>query len=224
LERSATTYVLPELRDVTRVWTFTLPNSVTRLCGIAWVKPRSSSAEGLSWTVRASTFNGVLLRQGSSRALGHARSDSILPKARRPKARIDGPAPPAPGNAPGTRQGTRKDPMDLSEDGLIKAVARLLSGSEPGVVIGLGDDAAVVEPGAGQLVLTTDLLANDVEAAWVMGLVGGMRDSCAEYALALVGGDTNRADLVVVSVAVVGEVVPGRAVLGSRARAGPRPL
>ena len=156
--------------------------------------------------------------------------------------------------------------MELSEDELIKAVARLLSGSEPGVVVGLGDDAAVVEPGAGQLVLTTDLLAegvhfergsisardlgakaitvnvsdvaamaaspryalvaiaapDDVDAAWVVELVGGMRDACAEYALALVGGDTNRADLIVVSVAVVGEVAPGRAVLRSGARAGDR--
>ncbi len=63
---------------------------------------------------------------------------------------------------------------------------------------------------------------NDVDAAWVMELVGGMRDACAEYALALVGGDTNRADLVVVSVAVVGEVAPGRAVLRSGARVGDR--
>ena len=156
--------------------------------------------------------------------------------------------------------------MDLSEDELIAAVSRLLSGGEPGVVVGLGDDAAVVEPGRGELVLTTDLLAEgvhfergaisardlgakaiavnvsdiaamaaspryalvslavpgDVDAAWVMELVGGMRDACAEYALALVGGDTNRADLVVVSVAVVGEVAPGRALLRSGARVGDR--
>ena len=156
--------------------------------------------------------------------------------------------------------------MDLSEDQLIEAVARLLSGSEPGVVVGPGDDAAVVDQGAGQLVLTTDLLAegvhfergaisardlgakaitvnvsdvaamaaspryalvalavpNDVDEAWVMELVGGMRDACREYALTLVGGDTNRADLVVVSVAVVGEVAPGRAVLRSGARVGDR--
>ena len=52
--------------------------------------------------------------------------------------------------------------MELSEDELVKAVARLLSGGEPGVVVGPGDDAAVVEPGAGQLVLTTDLLAEGV--------------------------------------------------------------
>lgn len=156
--------------------------------------------------------------------------------------------------------------MDLSEDELVRAVSRLLSGSEPGVVVGLGDDAAVVEAGAGQLVLTTDLLVegvhfergsisahdlgakavtvnvsdiaamaaspryalvamgmpDDVEAAWVMELYGGMRDACAEYALSLVGGDTNRADLVVLSVAVVGEVAPGRALVRSGARVGDR--
>jgi thiamine-monophosphate kinase len=156
--------------------------------------------------------------------------------------------------------------MDLSEDQLIEAISRLLSGGEPGVVVGIGDDAAVVEPGSGSLVLTTDLLAEgvhfergsisardlgakavtvnvsdvaamaaspryalaalaapaEVEAAWVMELYGGMRDACAEYGLALVGGDTNRADLLVLSVAVVGEVAPGRALLRSSARAGDR--
>jgi thiamine-monophosphate kinase len=156
--------------------------------------------------------------------------------------------------------------MDVSEDQLIEAISRLLSGGEPGVVVGIGDDAAVVEPGSGSLVLTTDLLAEgvhfergsisahdlgakavtvnvsdiaamgaspryalvavaapaDVEAAWVMELYGGMRDACAEYGLALVGGDTNAADLLVVSVAVAGEVAPGRAVLRSGARAGDR--
>ncbi len=154
--------------------------------------------------------------------------------------------------------------MELTEDELIAAITRLLSGSQPGVVVGVGDDAAVIEPGRGQQVLTTDLLiegvhferasisprdlgakavtvnvsdiaamggspraalagiglAPDVEAAWVMELYGGMRDACAEYALALVGGDTNRADLVVVSVTVVGEVSPGRAVTRSAARIG----
>jgi thiamine-monophosphate kinase len=154
--------------------------------------------------------------------------------------------------------------MELTEDELIAAISRLLSGSQPGVVVGVGDDAAVLEPGRGQQILTTDLLiegvhferasisprdlgakavtvnvsdiaamggspraalagiglAPDVEAAWVMELYGGMRDACAEYALSLVGGDTNRSDLVVVSVTVVGEVSPGRAVTRSRARPG----
>ena len=154
--------------------------------------------------------------------------------------------------------------MELTEDELIAAITRLLSGSQPGLVVGVGDDAAVIEPGRGQQVLTTDLLiegvhferasisprdlgakavtvnvsdiaamggspraalagiglAPDVEAAWVMELYGGMRDACAEYALSLVGGDTNRADLVVVSVTLVGEVSPGRAVTRSTARIG----
>lgn len=154
--------------------------------------------------------------------------------------------------------------MELTEDQLIAAIARVLSGEEPGVVLGLGDDAAVLEPGAGQQLLTTDLLIEDVhfemaaisahdlgakaitvnvsdigamggspraavasialrpeiEAAWVMELYGGMRDACGEYALALVGGDTSRGDVVLVTVAVLGEVAPGRAVTRSGARPG----
>ena len=38
--------------------------------------------------------------------------------------------------------------MDVSEDQLIEAISRLLSGGEPGVVVGIGEDAAVVEPGS----------------------------------------------------------------------------
>jgi thiamine-monophosphate kinase len=156
--------------------------------------------------------------------------------------------------------------MELSEDELVAAIARVLSGEEPGVVVGLGDDAAVLEPTSGQQILTTDLLIEgvhfdpssisphdlgakaitvnvsdvaamggspraavasialrtDVEAAWVMELYAGMREACAEYALALVGGDTNRGEVVVISAAVVGEVAPGRAVTRSGARAGDR--
>jgi thiamine-monophosphate kinase len=52
--------------------------------------------------------------------------------------------------------------MELSEDELIAAIDLVLAGEAPGVVLGIGDDAAVVEPGAGQLVLTTDLLVEDV--------------------------------------------------------------
>ncbi len=154
--------------------------------------------------------------------------------------------------------------MEISEDELIAAISRLLSGDAPGVVVGLGDDAAVLAPTTGHQLLTTDLLVEgvhfdlaaisprdlgakavtvnvsdiaamggspraalasialteDVEAAWVMELYGGMRDACAEYAVALVGGDTNRGDLVVVSVSVAGEVAPGRAVRRSGARPG----
>jgi thiamine-monophosphate kinase len=143
--------------------------------------------------------------------------------------------------------------MELSEDELIAAIRRVLSGPGPGVVLGMGDDAAVVDRGSGSLVLTTDMLVEavhfdralvpardlgakaivvnvsdiaamaaspryalvslavpeDVGAKWVVELAGGMRDACEEYALTLVGGDTNRADEVVISVTVVGEVAPG---------------
>ncbi|MGH2637609.1 MAG: thiamine-phosphate kinase [Actinomycetota bacterium] len=154
--------------------------------------------------------------------------------------------------------------MELSEDELVAAISRLLSGDEPGVVVGMGDDAAVMDPGSGQQLLTTDLLVEgvhferasisardlgakavtvnvsdvaamggspraavasialtpEIDAAWVMELYGGMRDACADYALSLVGGDTSRGDLLMVSVCVVGEVAPGRAVTRSGARPG----
>jgi thiamine-monophosphate kinase len=154
--------------------------------------------------------------------------------------------------------------MELTEDELIAAIRRLLSGKAPGVQVGVGDDAAVVEAGTGSAVLTTDMLVEgvhfdratisardlgaksivvnlsdiaamaaspryamvslgipvDVEVAWVIELFGGMRTACDEYALSLVGGDTNRADAVVISVAVVGEVVPGHAVTRAGAHPG----
>ncbi len=156
--------------------------------------------------------------------------------------------------------------MELTEDELIAAIRKVLSGEFPGVQVGIGDDAAVVEAGTGSTVLTTDMLVEgvhferasisardlgaksivvnlsdiaamaaspryamvslgipaDVEAAWVMELFGGMRAACDEYALTLVGGDTNRADAVVIAVAVVGEVSPGHAV--TRSGAGPGDL
>ena len=52
--------------------------------------------------------------------------------------------------------------MDLTEDQLIAAVNRVLSGAGPGVVVGPGDDAAVVSPGSGELVLTTDSMIEGV--------------------------------------------------------------
>ena len=154
--------------------------------------------------------------------------------------------------------------MELSEDELVAAIRTVLSGDQPGVVLGIGDDAAVLEPGTGESVLTTDMLIEgihferdaisprdlgikaiavnvsdvaamaaspryalasigltpDLQAAWVIELYAGMRQACDEYALALVGGDTNRSGAIVVSVTVVGEVAPGRAVTRSGAQAG----
>jgi thiamine-monophosphate kinase len=50
----------------------------------------------------------------------------------------------------------------FTEDRLVGAIRKLLSGAQPGVVVGVGDDAAVVDRGPGQGVLTTDLLVEGV--------------------------------------------------------------
>lgn len=50
----------------------------------------------------------------------------------------------------------------LSETDLVRAIRRVLSGDAPGVVVGVGDDAAVVEPGEHQLVLSADPLVEGV--------------------------------------------------------------
>ncbi|HXF36332.1 MAG TPA: thiamine-phosphate kinase [Actinomycetota bacterium] len=156
--------------------------------------------------------------------------------------------------------------MEPGEDRLVAAIARVLSGPGPEVRVGVGDDAAVLAPGRGDLLLTTDLLVEgvhferswtpprdlgfkaiavnvsdvaamagspryavvglgmppDVDDAWALELLGGMRAACDEHALWLVGGDLSRAERVVVSVAVVGEAPPGGAVTRTGARPGDR--
>ena len=52
--------------------------------------------------------------------------------------------------------------MDLTEDQLIAAIGRVLSGAGPEVIVGPGDDAAVVSSGSGELVLTTDAMVEGV--------------------------------------------------------------
>jgi thiamine-monophosphate kinase len=52
--------------------------------------------------------------------------------------------------------------MDLTEDELIAAIGRVLSGAGPEVLVGPGDDAAVVRPGSGELVMTTDAMVDGV--------------------------------------------------------------
>ena len=52
--------------------------------------------------------------------------------------------------------------MDISEDELLGAIRRVLSGSDPAIVVPVGDDAAVVRAGAGDLVLTTDALVEGI--------------------------------------------------------------
>jgi len=49
----------------------------------------------------------------------------------------------------------------MREDELVAAIRRI-TGDGPGVVVGIGDDAAVLEPGSGEQVVTTDLLVQEV--------------------------------------------------------------
>src|SRR6266545_4195715 len=151
---SVTTNVLPAEREVTRVCTFTLPNSVIRHWGIPSVKLRSSSGEGFWWTVRASTSNGYSFDH--STIVGPGRSlvaDEGLDSTR-------GPRPPGCRERATRRAGT--DAMELTEEELVEAIRKVLSGELPGVQVGIGDDAAVVGSGTGSTVLTTDMLIEDV--------------------------------------------------------------
>ena len=52
--------------------------------------------------------------------------------------------------------------MELSEDELVGAIRRVLSGAGPEVIVGPGDDAAVLAAGPGELVLTADALIEEV--------------------------------------------------------------
>lgn len=154
----------------------------------------------------------------------------------------------------------------FTEEELIEVIRRLLAEDNPGVVLGLGDDAALVEMGSHLGILTADMLVqgvhfdretvsasdlgykalavnvsdvaamggspryglvslglpSEIEASWVVELYGGLRDAAGEYAMAVVGGDTSRAERLVVSVAVTGEVARGGAVTRWGAKPGDR--
>lgn len=154
----------------------------------------------------------------------------------------------------------------FTEDDLIVAVRTVLGGDAPGVVLGVGDDAALVEFGGHLGILTTDMmvegvhfelddisprdlghkaltvsvsdvaamggspryalvtlgLASNVGLPWVVELYGGLREAAIDYGVAVVGGDTSRADRIMLSVAVTGEVARTGVITRSGARPGDR--
>jgi thiamine-monophosphate kinase len=61
--------------------------------------------------------------------------------------------------------------MNLTEDELLEAIRRVLSGAGPEVRVGVGDDAAVLATTGGELVITTDAMVEDVH--FVRGPSGG---------------------------------------------------
>jgi thiamine-monophosphate kinase len=52
--------------------------------------------------------------------------------------------------------------MELTEEALLEAIRRVLSGAGPEVRVGVGDDAAVLAPTGGELVVTTDVTVEGV--------------------------------------------------------------
>ena len=94
------------------------------------------------------------------------------------------------------------------------------------IAVNLSDLAAMAASPRYALCALT--LSDDVDAAWVIELAGGMRECCDEFAVTLVGGNLARGRDVTIAVTATGEVVPGRggrrvrAPAGAR-RGGPRP-
>jgi thiamine-monophosphate kinase len=140
------------------------------------------------------------------------------------------------GEAPGVRVGAGTDDAALVEQGrhlgiltadmAVEGVHFELATVSPrdlgykAVVATVSDVAAM--GGSPRFGLVTLGLPKDTEASWVVELFGGLREAADEYALALVGGDLSRADRVVMSVTVTGEVPEGQAVTRSGARPGER--
>ena len=154
----------------------------------------------------------------------------------------------------------------FTEDELTGALRTILTDDAPGVRVGPGDDAALVDFDSALEILTADLLVEGVhftlettsardlgyksltvnvsdvaamggrpryglvslgiperiDMPWVIELYGGLRDAAGRYGMAVVGGDLSRADELVISVAVTGEVAKNRAVTRSGARPGDR--
>ena len=139
---------------------------------------------------------------------------------------------------------------DLGEFGLINEI-RKSARRGVGVVLGIGDDTAVLRPRGGrELLFTTDMLLegihfkvgdeasafeigrkamgvnlsdiaamggipthavaavglpSGIEASFARDLMRGLRTTAEAWGVTLVGGDTNRSNTIVVSVALLGE-------------------
>lgn len=149
-----------------------------------------------------------------------------------------------------------------SEFELIDLIARRSGGGDEHIVVGIGDDAAVVRPSPGQnLVFCTDTLVEGVhflpgtdpqyighkalavnlsdiaamgatprwallsltlpvaDLAWIDGFVTGFSGLSERFGVKLVGGDTTQGPMSV-TVQVIGEAAPNRAVRRSGAQVG----
>ncbi len=85
------------------------------------------------------------------------------------------------------------------------------------VAVNLSDIAAM---GAVPRWMTLALTLADANPDWLEGFASGLFDAAASAGVALVGGDTTRGEQLVVSVQIMGEVTPGKALSRSGARVG----
>lgn len=169
-----------------------------------------------------------------------------------------------PGNSARSAQAARL--AEIGELGLLDRIeARVGPAADGAVLVGIGDDTAVLRPRPGALtLLTTDALVEDVhfrratssagdvgwkalainasdiaamggiprhavislmlpgetEAAWVDGLYEGLLEMAADAGIGIVGGNLAQAPVIVVDVALLGDVEPDRLVRRSGARPG----
>jgi thiamine-monophosphate kinase len=107
-------------------------------------------------------------------------------------------------------EGAHFDHGDLSARGL----------GYKAVVASVSDIAAMAA--SPRYALASLILPKDTALSWIVELYGGMREACDEYAIALVGGDVSRGDVIAIAVTVTGAVSSGRALLRSGAKAGDR--
>src|SRR5215472_10163655 len=161
---------------------------------------------------------------------------------------------------------TRRHPItiaDLGEFGLIAAITERLRPA-PDVLLGPGDDAAVLRAADGRVVATTDMLIEgrhfrrawsgpadigrkaaarnladiaamgarptallvafaapgDLEVSWVLDLVTGLAQECAEAGAAIAGGDTSNADIIMLAITALGDLAGMAPVTRSGARPG----
>jgi thiamine-monophosphate kinase len=85
------------------------------------------------------------------------------------------------------------------------------------VMVNVSDFAAM---GARPRWMTLALTLREADPRWLDGFAAGMFEAASRYGVALVGGDTTSGQEIVVSLQVIGDVPPGRAILRSGARPG----
>ena len=85
------------------------------------------------------------------------------------------------------------------------------------VAVNLSDVAAM---GARPRWMTLALTLESAEPDWLEGFARGLFEAADEHALALVGGDTTRGEQTVISVQIIADVDPGKAMLRAGAEEG----